>query len=245
MPARTRGARRRAGRRSRRRTRRTRARRAPRRACRPTVASTVRSPVRSRSPTNSSRNRRRRLLSEREYRANSAPFTTSGRFVSAKTGPSRFVKYGRSVAASSSVNVSGAYSMGTGDGRRRSCRRGLADAGRAPDRRRSDEEAVRVRDRPRRRRVGRLAGRPPSTSSGDGADRPRSRSGGRCAWRIRGCGTWAPVGEPARASRAVRAGRSAYTWTSARPSPGWPRGTRSMPAEELPDRDHDGRGPAR
>src|SRR3954452_2604370 len=76
------------------------------------LASTVRSPVMSRSPTNSSRNSRRRLLSEREYRANSAPFTTSGRLTSAKTGPSRLVKYGRRTACSSSSKCSATYCMG-------------------------------------------------------------------------------------------------------------------------------------
>src|SRR4051794_986678 len=73
------------------------------------VASTVRSPVRSRSLTNSSRKRRRRLLCVREYRANNAPFTTSGRFTSANTGRSRLVKYGRRTAASSSVKFSEGY----------------------------------------------------------------------------------------------------------------------------------------
>ena len=65
--------------------------------------------MRSRSPTNSSRKRRRRLLCVREYRANSAPFTTSGRLTSANTGWSRFVKYGRRTAASSAVNCSTVY----------------------------------------------------------------------------------------------------------------------------------------
>src|SRR4029079_12635012 len=73
------------------------------------VASTVRSPVRSRSLTNSSRKRRRRLLCVREYRANNAPFTTSGKLTSANTGRSRLVKYGRSTAASSSVKFSEGY----------------------------------------------------------------------------------------------------------------------------------------
>ena len=126
-------------------------RRALRRACRPTVASTVRSPVRSRSPTNSSRNRRRRLLSEREYRANSAPFTTSGRFVSANTGPSRFVKYGRSVAASSSVKRLRRVQHGDGDGRRAPSP-GLADP--ATPEFASDEQAVGLPDRTRSRRPG-------------------------------------------------------------------------------------------
>ena len=44
------------------------------------------------SPRNSSRNRRRSDFADREYRAKSAPFTVSGRFVSAKTGRSVFVK---------------------------------------------------------------------------------------------------------------------------------------------------------
>src|SRR6185295_5695380 len=75
----------------------------------PMVASTVRSPVRSRSFTNSSRKSRRRLLCVREYRANSVPFTTSGRLTSANTGRSRLVKYGRRTAASSSVKFSEGY----------------------------------------------------------------------------------------------------------------------------------------
>src|SRR5215213_7158577 len=75
----------------------------------PTVASTVRSPVRSRSLTNSSRKSRRRLLCVREYRAKSAPLTTSGRLTSANTGRSRLVKYGRRTAASSSVKFSEGY----------------------------------------------------------------------------------------------------------------------------------------
>src|SRR5262245_20369070 len=55
---------------------------------------------------NSSRSRRRSDFGEREYRAKSAPFTTSGRLVSAKTGPSRFVTYGARAARSSAVNDS-------------------------------------------------------------------------------------------------------------------------------------------
>src|SRR5262249_21542732 len=61
------------------------------------------------SPTcsrNSSRNSRRSDLAEREYRAKSAPFTTSGRLTSAKTGPSRFVKYGPRTRRSSAVKRS-------------------------------------------------------------------------------------------------------------------------------------------
>src|SRR4051812_35816615 len=76
---------------------------------RPTVASMVESPVVSSSPTNSSRNSRRRLLWVREYRAKSAPFTTSGRLTRAKTGWSRFVKYGRRTSASSAVKLSSTY----------------------------------------------------------------------------------------------------------------------------------------
>jgi hypothetical protein len=45
-------------------------------------------------------------LADREYRANSAPLTVSGRFVSAKTGLSVFVKYGASARVWSGVNVS-------------------------------------------------------------------------------------------------------------------------------------------
>src|SRR5204863_4144099 len=60
---------------------------------------------------NSSRNSRRIDFGEREYRANSAPFTTSGRLISANTGPSRSVKCGASRARSSSVNSSGTNQM--------------------------------------------------------------------------------------------------------------------------------------
>src|SRR5947207_11240514 len=73
------------------------------------VASTVTSPAISRSPTNSSRNRRRRLLADREYLANSAPLTTSGRLTRQKTGRSRLVTYRRRTSASAGVNSSAAY----------------------------------------------------------------------------------------------------------------------------------------
>ena len=63
-----------------------------------------RRPRRARSPRNSSRNNRRSDFAEREYREKSAPLTVSGRLVSAKTGPSRFEKYGASAARSSGVN---------------------------------------------------------------------------------------------------------------------------------------------
>src|ERR1700674_130169 len=53
---------------------------------------------------NSSRRTRRRLFSVREYREKSAPFTTSGRLRSAKTGRSRLVKYLASRAASAALN---------------------------------------------------------------------------------------------------------------------------------------------
>src|SRR3954469_12460972 len=69
----------------------------------------VESPLVSSSPTNSSRNRRRRLLWVREYLANRAPLTTSGRLTRANTGWSRLVKYGRSTSASSAVNSSSTY----------------------------------------------------------------------------------------------------------------------------------------
>src|SRR5215813_7225338 len=58
------------------------------------------------SPRNSSRKRRRTDFADREYRAKSAPLTVSGRFVSANTGRSVFVKYGASARVSSGVNVS-------------------------------------------------------------------------------------------------------------------------------------------
>src|SRR5919108_4015505 len=61
---------------------------------------------------NSSRNRRRNDLADREYRANRAPFTTSGRLIRAKTGPSRLVKNGESLSRSSSVNSSATKSKG-------------------------------------------------------------------------------------------------------------------------------------
>ena len=47
----------------------------------------------------------------REYRANIAPFTASGRFVSANTGPSRFETNGSRVARSCGVNGSVTYSV--------------------------------------------------------------------------------------------------------------------------------------
>src|SRR3954453_21086140 len=62
------------------------------------------------SPTlsaNSSRNNRRSDLSEREYLANSAPLTVSGRLVSAKICPSSELKYGARRSRSSAVNSSG------------------------------------------------------------------------------------------------------------------------------------------
>ena len=70
------------------------------------------------SSANSSRNSRRSDFVVREYRANIAPLTASGRFVSAKTGPSRFVKCGSSSARSSWVNSSPTYVsvMATGSG---------------------------------------------------------------------------------------------------------------------------------
>src|SRR5712692_8891567 len=55
---------------------------------------------------NSSRKSRRSDLAEREYRANSAPLTTSGRLTRAKTGPSRLVTYGASALRSAAVNGS-------------------------------------------------------------------------------------------------------------------------------------------
>src|SRR2546423_8596581 len=66
----------------------------------------------STSSANSSRNNRRRLLWVREYRANSAPFTTSGRLTRAKTGRSTLVKYRSRISTSLAVKVSVAYSMG-------------------------------------------------------------------------------------------------------------------------------------
>ena len=55
---------------------------------------------------NSSRNNRRNGFADREYRAKSAPLTTSGKFVSANTGSSRLVKYGVRRRRSSDVNDS-------------------------------------------------------------------------------------------------------------------------------------------
>ena len=58
------------------------------------------------SGANSSRKSRRNDFADREYRANSAPLTVSGRLVSAKTCLSLLVKYGASFARSSSVKCS-------------------------------------------------------------------------------------------------------------------------------------------
>ena len=52
-------------------------------------------------------------LGDREYRANRAPFTTSGRLTRANTGLSTLVKYGRRIAFSSAVKSSAAYSGGS------------------------------------------------------------------------------------------------------------------------------------
>src|SRR4051812_10540957 len=65
------------------------------------------------SPRNSSRDRRRTDFAEREERANSAPFTVSGRLGSAKICRLVLVKYGASARASSGVNVSAAVGMAT------------------------------------------------------------------------------------------------------------------------------------
>src|SRR4249920_711983 len=62
---------------------------------------------------NSSRNSRRSDFADREYRANNAPLTVSGRFVSAKMCESRFVKYGASRRRSSSVNRSAEAAVGS------------------------------------------------------------------------------------------------------------------------------------
>src|SRR5262249_25831887 len=63
-------------------------------------------------PRNSSRKSRRIDFADREYRAKSAPFTVSGRFLSAKTGRSVLVKYGASALVSSGVNASTAAGEG-------------------------------------------------------------------------------------------------------------------------------------
>src|SRR5439155_3982600 len=55
---------------------------------------------------NSSRKSRRSDFGEREYRANSAPFVTSGRLTSPNTGPVRLVKYGARAACSLMLNSS-------------------------------------------------------------------------------------------------------------------------------------------
>src|SRR5712691_483867 len=55
---------------------------------------------------NSSRKSLRSDFADREYRANSAPLTTSGRLTRANTGPSRLVKWGARRARSSAVNGS-------------------------------------------------------------------------------------------------------------------------------------------
>src|SRR5918996_5362947 len=80
------------------------------------------------SSANSSRNKRRSDFVVLEYRAKSAPFTTSGRFTRANTGPSRFVKCGSRRARSSGVNASWTNQRLTSivAGRaRRACRFGL------------------------------------------------------------------------------------------------------------------------
>ena len=92
------------------------------------------------------------------------------------------------------------------------------------------------------RRFRRRSGSAPGTTSTVHASRPapgprrrpRAATGARRratvdraarrAGVIRGCGRWSPVGSRRAHRRAARPARSAYTWTSARPSPGWPRG---------------------
>ena len=71
---------------------------------------------------------------------------------------------------------------------------------------------------------------------------PRPRAAVR--WRIRDA-AGARRSRAGPASRAARRRSSSYTWTSAWPSPGWPRGTTSRPRRNCPVGDHDGRGPAR
>src|SRR5919106_3986099 len=61
---------------------------------------------RSACSANSSRNMRRSDFGDLEYRANRAPFVTSGRLTRVNTGSSRFVKYGRRTSRSSSLNSS-------------------------------------------------------------------------------------------------------------------------------------------
>ena len=72
--------------------------------------------------------------------------------------------------------------------------------------------------------------------------RPGSRSGAPRGLRDPGCGTWVPVRAAGRASPAARPRATAYTCTSARPSPGWPRGTRSAPRRNCAVGDHDAGG---
>src|SRR3954468_3173317 len=76
------------------------------------VSGTAPAPVWT-SPRNSSRNSRRSDFADREYRANSAPFTVSGRLISANTGRSVLLKYGASARTSSAVNVSGIFVGGS------------------------------------------------------------------------------------------------------------------------------------
>ena len=72
----------------------------------------------------------------------------------------------------------------------------------------------------------------PSTSTGSGrATSISTRRPARCGRRGEGRACRSGAGG---ASRAGPGGRSVYTWTSAQPSPGWPRGTRSVPRRNWP-----------
>ncbi len=177
-------------------------------------------------------------------RANNAPFTTSGRLTSANTGRSRLVKYGRRTAASSSVKFSEGYTPNSlassalgvpgrgGDGigavraRRGLRRRNRSGCGSDHEQERPGEHG----DGHERGRRGRdpveLQGQRPAIGPdlhlpagglGDGGVRAGARPG---------------AGATARAARSPRP--TAYTWISARPSPGWPRGTTSLPRRYCP-----------
>ena len=87
------------------------------------------------------------------------------------------------------------------------------------------------RRRGRRRRPG---GRP-STVSGERGRRSTWTSTCRpVVVAIRGCGQVGAGRRAGGASPPARPARRAYTWTSSRPSPGWPRGTRSAPSKNWP-----------
>src|SRR5439155_25349458 len=73
----------------------------------------------------------------------------------------------------------------------------------------------------------------PSISSGSDPRSARISTRRPVVWVMSGCGRCTPCGSRRRTpERWLRA--SAYTWISARPSPGWPRGTTSLPRRYCP-----------